>query len=28
LPPPHPFSASGVVRRDLYVKLATMAAFP
>lgn len=28
LPPPHPFSASGAVRRDLYVKLATMAAFP
>ncbi|XP_023709207.1 mitochondrial Rho GTPase isoform X3 [Cryptotermes secundus] len=28
LPPPHPFSASGAVKRDLYVKLSTMAAFP
>lgn len=29
LPPPHPFSASQVPpERDIYVKLATMAAFP
>jgi hypothetical protein len=28
LPPPHPFTASGTVKRDLYVKLSTMAAFP
>jgi Ras family protein T1 len=28
LSPPHPFTASGTIRRDLYVKLSTMAAFP
>lgn len=26
--PPHPFSSVGEVRKDLYIKLATMAAFP
>lgn len=28
LPPPHPFTASKKIKRDIYVKLATMAAFP
>ncbi|XP_063226187.1 mitochondrial Rho GTPase isoform X1 [Bacillus rossius redtenbacheri] len=28
LPPPHPFSASNKIKRDVFVKLATMAAFP
>lgn len=26
--PPQPFSAKGHIRKDIYVKLATMAAFP
>ncbi|GFG31580.1 hypothetical protein Cfor_10413 [Coptotermes formosanus] len=28
LPSPHPFTASGRIERDIYVKLSTMAAFP
>ncbi|XP_067013378.1 mitochondrial Rho GTPase isoform X2 [Anabrus simplex] len=28
LPPPQPFTATGRVKRDIFVKLATMAAFP
>lgn len=26
--PPHPFSSTGHLRKDVFVKLATMAAFP